>query len=212
MRRKPLEYAYRDELEAGTITRGQYASAQKTILKCGGGRFLDLFKNPTYVAAVVFVDIVMQITLYGALTWIPLYLSDSFGFRLQTMGWWSGLYFAAGAIGSFISSYTSDKVFKGNRMTLACFIGLAPFVVLLAATGESGAARGRALRHGLLHERLVFHRVLCRGGHRRGEFHPDDAPDANACDTLGDAFMTRKNIRSGFPERISNRSTDAGLR
>jgi sugar phosphate permease len=133
-----LEYAYRDELEAGTITRGQYASAQKVILKGGGVRFLDLFKNPTYVA-VVFVDIVMQITLYGALTWIPLYLSDSFGFKLQTMGWWSGLYFAAGAIGSFISSYMSDKVFKGNRkiMILVCFIGLAPFVVLLGTLQQA---------------------------------------------------------------------------
>lgn len=127
-----LEYAYRDELEAGTLKRGEYAQAKSLILKDGGVRFLDLFKNQTYVA-VVFVDIVMQITLYGALTWIPLYLSDTFGFKLQTMGWWSALYFAAGAIGSFISSYLSDKVFKGNRkiMILVCFIGLAPFVVML---------------------------------------------------------------------------------
>jgi len=133
-----LEYAYRDELEAGTITRGQYASAQKTILNGAGVRFLDLFKNRTYVA-VVFVDIVMQITLYGALTWIPLYLSDTFGFKMQTMGWWSGLYFAAGAIGSFISSYMSDKVFKGNRkiMILVCFVGLAPFVILLGTLQQA---------------------------------------------------------------------------
>jgi sugar phosphate permease len=129
-----LEYAYRDEIAAGTIRKGQYANAQQTILKGGSVRFLDLFKNPTYVA-VIFVDIVMQITLYGALTWIPLYLSDAFGFRLQTMGWWSGLYFLSGAVGSLLSSWMSDKVFHGNRkiMILVCFIGLAPFVFLLGS-------------------------------------------------------------------------------
>nr|WP_179759560.1 MFS transporter [Paraburkholderia bryophila] len=129
-----LEYAYRDEIAAGTLTKGQYATAQQTILKSSAVSFFDLFRNRTYVA-VIFVDIVMQITLYGALTWIPLYLSDAFGFKLQTMGWWSGLYFAAGAVGSFISSYMSDKVFRGNRkiMILVCFIGLAPFVVLLGS-------------------------------------------------------------------------------
>ncbi|WP_245621188.1 MFS transporter [Paraburkholderia ferrariae] len=127
-----LEYAYRDEITAGTVKKGQYAAVRETILKNGKVSFLDLFRNQSYVA-VIFVDIVMQITLYGALTWIPLYLSDSFGFRLQTMGWWSGLYFAAGAVGSFLSSYLSDQVFRGNRkiMILVCFIGLAPFVVLL---------------------------------------------------------------------------------
>ncbi|WP_341318767.1 MFS transporter [Paraburkholderia sp. IMGN_8] len=84
---------------------------------------------------MVFVDIVMQITLYGALTWIPLYLSDAFGFKLQTMGWWSGLYFVSGAVGSLLSSWMSDKVFRGNRkiMILVCFIGLAPFVFLLGS-------------------------------------------------------------------------------
>jgi sugar phosphate permease len=51
------------------------------------------------------------------------------------MGSWSGLYFVAGAAGSFISSYMSDKVFHGNRkiMILVCFIGLAPFVFLLGS-------------------------------------------------------------------------------
>ena len=129
-----LEYAYRDEIAAGTIRKGQYTNVQQTILKGGSVSFLDLLRNPTYVA-VVFVDIVMQITLYGALTWIPLYLSDAFGFKLQTMGWWSGLYFVSGAAGSLLSSWMSDKVFHGNRkiMIVVCFIGLAPFVFLLGS-------------------------------------------------------------------------------
>jgi sugar phosphate permease len=50
------------------------------------------------------------------------------------MGWWSALYFIAGAIGSFASSYLSDRVFHGNRriMILTSFIGLIPFILLLS--------------------------------------------------------------------------------
>ncbi|MGH1572794.1 MFS transporter [Methylobacterium sp. P31] len=133
-----LEYAYRDEIERGEIRSGQYQDVQAKARASGGIRFIDLFKSQSYIAVVV-VDIVMQITLYGALTWIPLYLSDVFHFKLQEMGLWSGLYFAAGAIGSFTSSYLSDKVFHGNRriMILACFVGLAPFVFLLANLNEA---------------------------------------------------------------------------
>lgn len=133
-----LEYAYRDEIERGEIRAGQYGEVRKAALASGGIRFVDLFKSQSYIAVVV-VDIVMQITLYGALTWIPLYLSDVFHFKLQAMGLWSALYFAAGAIGSFTSSYLSDKVFRGNRriMILTCFVGLAPFVALLATLTEA---------------------------------------------------------------------------
>jgi sugar phosphate permease len=136
-----MEYAYRDEIADGTIIEGSYASSQASILKNNNVRFRDFFKERSYVA-VVFVDVVMQITLYGALTWIPLYLSDVFGFSLVKMGIWSAAYFLSGAVGSFISSYLSDKVFKGNRrvMILACFIGLIPFIVLLASlkTADQG--------------------------------------------------------------------------
>lgn len=133
-----LEYAYRDEIERGEIRVGQYQDMEAKARASGGIRFVDLFKSRSYIAVVV-VDIVMQITLYGALTWIPLYLSDVLHFKLQEMGLWSGLYFAAGAVGSFTSSYLSDKVFRGNRriMILACFVGLAPFVFLLAHLNEA---------------------------------------------------------------------------
>ncbi len=133
----PLKIAQsrdRDEIEEGTIIEGSYVSSQQSILKHNNIRFRDFFKGRSYIA-VVFVDVVMQITLYGALTWIPLYLSDVFGFSLVKMGIWSAAYFLSGAIGSSISSYLSDKIFKGNRrvMILACLIELIPFIVLLAS-------------------------------------------------------------------------------
>jgi sugar phosphate permease len=51
------------------------------------------------------------------------------------MGMWSALYFASGAIGSFSSSYLSDRLFRNNRkvMILACFIGLIPWVLMLSS-------------------------------------------------------------------------------
>ncbi|WP_040207302.1 MFS transporter [Neobacillus jeddahensis] len=133
-----LEYAYQDEIDAGLVDINDTKTLQKQIMSKKNFTFFDLFKSKTYVA-IVFVDVVMQIVLYGALTWIPLYLADVFGFKLATMGYWSAMYFAAGAIGSFVSSYLSDKVFRGNRriMILTCFIGLTPFILLLATLNEA---------------------------------------------------------------------------
>jgi sugar phosphate permease len=127
-----LEYSYRDELEKGTLSKGDYSDTQKKILQKDTISFVDFFKNRSYIAVVV-VDIVMQLTFWGAMVWIPLYLSDVFGFRLAKMGLWNAMYFVAGAFGSFLSSHLSDKVFHGNRrvMIIACFLGLAPFILIM---------------------------------------------------------------------------------
>jgi sugar phosphate permease len=129
-----LEYSYRDELEDGTLRKDDFQNAQARIMAQKPFRFRDLFKKQSYVAVII-VDVVMQITLWGTLVWIPLYLSDTFHFKLAKMGMWSALYFASGAVGSFSSSYLSDKLFRNNRkvMILACFIGLIPWVLMLSS-------------------------------------------------------------------------------
>ncbi len=129
-----LEYSYRDELEEGILKKGEYEDTQAKILSQKKFSFFDLFKHRSYVAVIV-VDVVMQISFWGTLVWIPLYLSDVFQFKLATMGLWSALYFTAGALGSFTSSYISDKLFRNNRkvMILVCFIGLIPFILLLSS-------------------------------------------------------------------------------
>jgi len=128
-----LQYSYKDEIDAGILKGDNFKDVQSQILKHRNFSFLDLFKSKAYIA-VVLVDVVMQVTYWGASIWIPLYLADKFGFKLQAMGYWSALYFVAGAIGSFVSSYLSDKVFHGNRriMIATCFAGLFPFVVMIA--------------------------------------------------------------------------------
>jgi len=128
-----LEYAYRDEVARGVLRAGAYGDSQAEILRNEPISFLDFFRNPSYFAVIV-VNITLVMTLYAVLNWIPFYLSDTFHFKLKDMGWWSSLYFVAGAIGSFTSAALSDTVFDGNRriMLLASFLCLAPFIFLLA--------------------------------------------------------------------------------
>jgi sugar phosphate permease len=129
-----LEYSYREELEEGTLKRGDFSDVQNKILAQKNFGFFDLFQNRSYVA-VIAVDVVMQITFWGTMVWVPLYLSDTFSFKLATMGYWNALYFLAGIVGSFSSSHISDTIFKNNRriMIQVCFIGLIPFILLLAS-------------------------------------------------------------------------------
>ncbi|MGO9621138.1 MAG: MFS transporter [Desulfobaccales bacterium] len=129
-----LEYSYEEELAEGILKKGELQDTQAKILSHKKFSFVDMFKHRSYVAVIV-VDIVMQIAFWGTLVFIPLYLSDVFKFKLATMGLWSSLYFFAGAIGSFTSSYLSDKLFRNDRkiMILVCFIGLIPFILLLSS-------------------------------------------------------------------------------
>jgi sugar phosphate permease len=132
--RAELEYSYRDEIAAGIIRDGDFRNAQEQITARKGFAFLDLFTSRSYLA-VVLVMVVMQAVYWGALVWVPLYLSDKFSFRLSTMGYWSAMYFVAAAIGNFLSSYLSDRLFGNNRrvMIIVCFAGLIPFLLLLAS-------------------------------------------------------------------------------
>jgi sugar phosphate permease len=133
-----MEYAYRDEIRRGVVNPDNYANVERDIVAHDSVRFLDFFKNPSYIA-IIFVNITLVITLYGVLNWIPFYLSDTFHFKLKDMGWWSSLYFVAGAVGSFSSAYLSDKVFRGNRqvMIMVSFTGLAPFIFLLSTLSQA---------------------------------------------------------------------------
>ncbi|MBM3862046.1 MAG: MFS transporter [Verrucomicrobia bacterium] len=139
--REELEHSYQDELASGVLKGDDFKNAQQQIMATKNFSFLDFFRNRSYMA-VVLVAIVMQIAYWGALVWVPLYLSDNFGFKLATMGLWNALYFVAAAVGSFASSWLSDKLFRNRRgvMIIVCFAGLIPFLLLLASlkTGAPG--------------------------------------------------------------------------
>lgn len=128
-----LEYAYRDEISRGILKADHLITAQADIMQAAPIRFRDFFNKPAYLA-VIMANITLVIQLYAVLNWVPFYLSEVFHFSLKTMGWWSSLYFVFGAIGSFTSSYLSDRVFHGNRriMIMCSFLGVAPFLLLLS--------------------------------------------------------------------------------
>ena len=132
--RKELEYSYRDEIETGVLKGDDYSNVKNQILVTKRVVLADLFRNRSYLA-VMAVVVVMQIIFWGIMVWVPLYLSDTFEFNLKHMGWWNAFYFVAGAVGSFSSSYLSDTFFRNKRrvMIMVCFIGLAPFILLLAS-------------------------------------------------------------------------------
>jgi sugar phosphate permease len=138
--REELEHAYQEELEAGILRGHDFQDAQQQLQTAQRLSFLDFLQNRSYLAVVI-VDIVIQIVYWGTMFWIPLYLSDSFGFKLETMGWWNAVYFAAAAVGSLASSWLSDRLFRNNRrvMIVVCFAGLIPFLLLLASLPTASA-------------------------------------------------------------------------
>jgi sugar phosphate permease len=132
--REELECSYRDELQEGILTKGELANAQTKILSRNRFEFLDLFRHRLFIPAMV-VDVTIHIAYWGMLIWIPIYLSDRLSFKISAMGFWSALYFISGALGCFASAYLSDKLFRNDRrvMILVSFIGLLPFILLLAS-------------------------------------------------------------------------------
>jgi sugar phosphate permease len=73
--------------------------------------------------AIALLDLALQVLLWGVLSWSPTYLSDVYHSKLVSMGAFAGVYFATGAIGTYLGSRLSDTVFGGNRRP-AVVIGL----------------------------------------------------------------------------------------
>ena len=108
---KELEHSYRDELEAGILKGNDFKDSQQRIMAGKPFAFLDLFTSGSYLA-VVLVDIVLQIVFWGTMFWIPLYLSDTFSFKLDTMGWM--LIAACAAIGIVAACFIRTSAGEGR--------------------------------------------------------------------------------------------------
>jgi len=90
-------------------------------------------KHPGFINLCI-AFITVQAVFWASVSWIPLYLKETFDFSLTAMGWWSSTYFAGGVIGSFAGSRLSDRFFKGKRKPIAAFslIGIVPFLLAFA--------------------------------------------------------------------------------
>jgi len=76
-----------------------------------------------------------QMTFWGVIAWSPTYLKEVFKFSLVNMGYWASVYFAAGVLGSFVSSWVSDNIFHGKRRPDDCHAassGTIPCILILS--------------------------------------------------------------------------------
>lgn len=127
--------SYEDEIASGVYTVEEVRSGKISQEKIAAQRvsFGRLMAHPGWLKICI-AYIVIQALAWAALSWIPMYLKETFDFNLNTMGFWACTYFIGGVIGSFVGSHFSDKLFKGKRkpVILVSYLGVIPFLVLFA--------------------------------------------------------------------------------
>lgn len=140
---KELLESYEDEINSGLYTAEEVKAGQISEEKIATQRvsFMEVVRYPGFLK-IGLAFITVQAVFWASVSWIPLYLKETFGFSLTSMGWWASAYFAGGVLGSFIGSRLSDKVFKGRRKPVAIFslIGIVPFLIAFA-TFEKGTSQ-----------------------------------------------------------------------
>lgn len=106
----------------------------------------ELLKQPVLwvISASYFL---LEMTRYGFLFWLPLYLTKALAYKPASAGYLSSLFELVGFVGAVAAGYLSDRVFHSRRLPvgaimLACF-GLVIFVEpWLAKSGFLGTALG----------------------------------------------------------------------
>jgi sugar phosphate permease len=105
----------REELEEfERDTQSQAANAERSLEPVG---FLDLLRTPA-IWVLFFIALIMNLTMYGWLTWLPTYLMKAKGLDLKSMAWAASLPFWFGTIGVVLGGYVSDRWFRGRRKVL----------------------------------------------------------------------------------------------
>lgn len=127
--------SYEDEISKGIYTLDEVRRGKISEEKIAAQRisFKQIMATPGWIQLCI-AYIVVQALAWAAFSWIPLYLKETFGFSLSTMGWWATTYFAAGVVGSFAGSRASDTFLKGKRKPVIaiCYLGVIPFLLLFA--------------------------------------------------------------------------------
>ena len=130
-----ISESYEDELASGMYTLEEVTSGTISEEKIAAQRvsFMEVLKHPGFLK-ICLAFITVQAVFWASVSWIPLYLKETFGFSLTAMGGWASVYFAGGVIGSFVGSRTSDKIFKGKRKPVAVcsLVGIVPFLLAFA--------------------------------------------------------------------------------
>ena len=109
-------------------------------------RARDLLKRPILwvISSSYFL---LEMTRYGFLFWLPLYLTKTLAYKPDSAGYLSSLFELLGFVGAVAAGYLSDRVFQSRRLPVAaimlvCF-GIAILVEpWLAGRGFAGTAIG----------------------------------------------------------------------
>ena len=133
-----LEESYEDELASGIITIDDLRTGKTGDLKAKIERkvFIPMKEILSYPGfwAIAIVDVACQMTFWGVLSWSPTYLADVFKFSITKMGIWASVYFIAGVVGAYLSSWISDNLLNSRRkpMIVVSFLGTFPMIITLA--------------------------------------------------------------------------------
>jgi sugar phosphate permease len=84
--------------------------------------------------------LLVKVTRYAFLFWLPLYLTERLGYRPDQAGYLSSVYELAGIGGALLAGYCSDRLFGSRRYPVVCLMlaGLAGACLLPPVLGRFG--------------------------------------------------------------------------
>lgn len=113
-----------DQTSGALITTDNSAAKAGNFVMSAGSIFSILSNSSLWVAGVVYF--LTKFIRYTFLFWIPLYLSQNFGYSDANAGYTSSAFELAGFAGILTAGYLSDKVFGSGRFSVSALF----FIIL----------------------------------------------------------------------------------
>jgi hypothetical protein len=135
----PREHPGVNDAEAELIEDSHAEEDAMAPAGAGTGRLLDYLRFRSFWA-MCFAWMGSNGVFYGLLTWRPIYLAETKGFDLKTIGWSTFVIFGAGFVGEITGGFLADHL-RGRGRGLAAnrvlrpLLGSAGVLVILALLG-----------------------------------------------------------------------------
>lgn len=111
---------------------GSTVSSSSSVKKIGRdlkGVFPILKDSTLWIAAIVYF--ITKFIRYTFLFWIPLYLSQTFGYSNADAGYTSSVFELAGFAGILVAGYLSDKMFNSARFSVSALFFFVMGLILM---------------------------------------------------------------------------------
>lgn len=99
------------------INFSDFSKEQKKLKNEVKRTFLQLFQNKTLML-ILFLSCCRVMSLRGIMTFLPIWIAESMGFNVSSIGWVLTLYFLVGTV----SSIMWGKIAEGNQETFYIFL------------------------------------------------------------------------------------------